>query len=131
MSNMPQLLLSSSLCKDCGVCCFSCEYLDTQGCTNNEYRLQSRCASFPLLFGNPDQMGHENLSGKLNENMISSSNKGWFVFDLSDCILQQNEMMFNTLRWIIEDINNGKDISWYFMKYGENEISITVNNEEN
>lgn len=124
---MSQLLLSSSLCKECGVCCFSCEYLDIHGCTNNEFRLESRCASFPLLFGNPDQMGHNNFSGKLNESIVSSRGKEWFIFDFCDCLLQQNELIFNSLRWIIEDINNGRDISWYFMKYDENELSISVN----
>ena len=128
---MSQLLLSSSLCKECGICCYSCEYLDTQGCTNNEYRLQSRCASFPLLFGFPEKMGHANFSGKLNEGKKSIGKKEWFIFDLSDCLLQQNELLFNTLRWIIEDINNGKDISWYFMRYDENEITIMVNKEQN
>ena len=128
---MSKLLLSSSLCKACGVCCFSCEYLDINGCTNNEFRLQSRCASFPLLFGNPDKMGHTNISGKLNKSTIYSKSKEWFIFDLSDCLLQQNEMIFNTLRWIIEDINNGKDISWFFMKYEQNELSLTVTKSEN
>ena len=128
---MSQLLLSSSLCKDCGICCYSCEYLDSQGCTNNEYRLQSRCASFPLLFGVPEKMGYSNSSGKLNGGTFSTNKKEWFIFDLSECLLQQNELLFNTLRWIIEDINNGKDICWYFMKYDENEISITLSKKEN
>ncbi|MHA2357721.1 MAG: hypothetical protein ACXABK_03000 [Candidatus Heimdallarchaeaceae archaeon] len=59
---MSNLVLSCSLCKDCGHCCYSCEFLDYSiGCTNDEYRLSSRCAAFPLLFGVPEKMGHKNF----------------------------------------------------------------------
>ncbi|MCG3216495.1 MAG: hypothetical protein KAS63_07220 [Candidatus Heimdallarchaeota archaeon] len=123
---MSKLQLSSSLCENCGFCCFSCEYLDNDGCSNHEYRSKSRCASFPLLFGQPTLMGHNDFTGKILEPCRFERNKIWFLFKLDKCLIQQNEILFNSLRWIIEDINNEREINWFFVKYNDKELSILI-----
>ena len=123
---MPKLHLTSSLCKDCGICCYTCEHLDSNiGCTNDEYRLNSRCTSFPLLYGNPEKMGHKNFWNEFHCSEKSESNSKWFIFNHEHCLIQQQDILFNNLRWFVEEINKGNEISFYAIKYQDMELTIT------
>lgn len=122
---MEKLHLTSSLCKDCGICCYNCEYHSDVGCTNEEYRLDSRCTSFPLLYGDPEKMGHTNFWNEFNESSAKDEKSIWFIFNHEYCLIQQQDVLFNNLRWFIEEINKGNDISFYTIKYEDIELTIT------
>lgn len=123
---MPKLHLTSSLCKDCGICCYTCEHLDSNtGCTNDDYRLNSRCTSFPLLYGNPEKMGHINFWNEFHSSNNSESNSKWFIFNHEYCLIQQQDILFNDLRWFVEEINKGNEIRFYAVKYQDIDLTIT------
>jgi len=122
---MKNLFLSYSHCKECGKCCFNCEFLDFKiGCINDEYRMKTRCASFPLIQGNPKKMGHKNLYGILQGELPKKDQKQWFIYHLEDCLILQNEIIFNNLRWIIEDINHNVQLRFFFISYGEENLIV-------
>ena len=122
---MTKLHLTSSLCKECGICCYTCEYLDSDtGCTNHDYRLNSRCTSFPLLYGNPEKMGHMNFWNDFDYQPETEEGK-WFIFNHEFCLIQQQDVLFNNLRWFVEEINKGNAISFYAVKYENVELTIT------
>ncbi len=123
---MKNLFLYYSHCKECGKCCFDCEFLDPKtGCTNDEYRLKSRCASFPLIQGNPKTMGHKNIYDIQNQEIPEEFQKQWFFYDLENCLILQNEIVFNSLRWVIEDINRSKKLRFFVMSYGEENLIVS------
>ena len=122
---MSLLQLTFSLCKECGACCFNCGNLDLQsGCTDDSHRLNTRCASFPVIYGNPKLMGHKNIYGKLSvQDHIEK--EIWFLLNFKDCLLLQKELIFNNLRWILDDLNNGSKIDSFTV--GFEDIYIIVN----
>ncbi|NPD88134.1 MAG: hypothetical protein HGN29_05405 [Asgard group archaeon] len=123
---MPKLHLTSSLCKDCGICCYTCEHHNSKtGCTNDEYRLNSRCTSFPLLYGDSEKMGHMNFWNDFHCSSNSERNSKWFIFNHEHCLIQQHDILFNNLRWLIEEINKGNEINFYVVKYHDIELTIT------
>ena len=125
VATMTQLQLTFSLCKDCGACCFNCDYLDSQsGCTDDSYRLNTRCVSFPVLYGKPNLLGHKNVYGQILNNK-EIEQKIWFLMDFEKCIIQQKELLFNNLRWILEDINNGRNIESFSVSFED--ISLVIN----
>ncbi len=114
-----------SSCKECGACCFDCGLLNKHsGCQNEEYRLNSRCTSFPILYGNPEKMGHNNLWGNL-ESLDRSKDKQWFLLEFDKCLLLQDEKFLHQLRWIIEDINNGQEILGFVVGFDKETLTIT------
>ena len=116
---MSSLNLLCTLCKDCGVCCFSCEFLDPKkGCTNEEYRINSRCSSFPIIFGIPQNMGYDDLSS-LSLEPKNKDQKKWFFYPLDQCLILQNELLFNALRWVLADTNSEKVTDWFFLQIGD------------
>ena len=124
---MKNLLLYYSHCKECGKCCFDCKFLDLKkGCTNDEYRLNTRCASFPLIHGNPNQMGYSNMYDIQRKEKLEKEKKHWFFFDLENCLILQNEIIFNNLRWVIEDINHNRNLRFFTMSFGEENLIITT-----
>lgn len=123
---MNNLFLYYSHCKECGKCCFNCEFLDPKiGCINDEYRLNTRCASFPLIQGDPKQMGHKNLYDFQKEEKSKEMQKQWFIYHLENCLILQNEIIFNNLRWIVEDINRNQKLNFFFMSYGEENLMVS------
>ena len=121
---MTNFLLVFSQCKDCGACCFTCDHLDEEkGCVDDSFRLSSRCASFPVIYGNPVKMGYKTYFGGFT--LVENSNEDiWFIIDFEDCILLQNELIFHSLRWIIDDINSGRKIRSYTLSFEETSLSI-------
>ena len=122
---MSKILLSFNRCGECGKCCFDCEYLDREhGCTNHTFRLSTRCASFPILLGSPSLMGHrdDKPSDRLSNN--DTKEKVWFIYAYPECVLQQDEILFNNLRWILDDINSGHNISFFHVQFEERELSL-------
>ena len=122
---MSRILLSFNRCVDCGKCCFDCEYLDRDyGCTNNTFRLSTRCASFPILLGIPSLMGHRD--NKPSDRIIDkeAKDKIWFIYDYPECVLQQDEILFNNLRWILDDINSEQKITFFHVQIEERELSL-------
>ncbi len=120
---MSRILLSYNHCGDCGKCCFDCEYLDREhGCTNHTFRLSTRCASFPILFGSPSKMGHRD--NKPSDRFTNNETKVWFIYNYPECVLQQDEILFNNLRWILDDINSGQNISFFHVQFEGSELSI-------
>ncbi len=125
MSQISQIHLYFSLCKDCGECCFECGFLDKYtGCSNEDFRVRSRCSSFPIVYGNPESMGHKDLWGNISSTRTDCNNK-WFLIEFEKCLLLQDEVFFHHLRWIIEEINNGKDISGFVVS--SKDAILTVN----
>ena len=122
---MKKLAISYILCKDCGNCCFDCEYLDTEiGCTNHEFRLSTKCAYFPLIYGMPLKMGYRDDS-PIETNSFDSSNKNtWFIYEYPECLIQQNEILMNNLRWVLADINCGKKISFFTVQFEEQHLTL-------
>jgi len=123
---MSNLLLIFSKCKDCGACCFSCDNLDeTIGCVNNTFRLNSRCSSFPVIYGDQIKMGYEtNFHDILN--LEKEENNKWFILNFDECILLQNEFFFHNLRWMLEDINSGREIQSFSVSFGEDQLAVFV-----
>ncbi len=121
---MSNLLLVFSECKDCGACCFSCDHLDEEtGCVDDSCRLSSRCASFPVIYGNPKKMGYR-TSFNLLSNEGELSGDRWFIIDFDKCILLQNELILHNLKWMLEDINSEKEVVSFFVSFGETSLSI-------
>jgi len=117
--------LCFSSCKECGECCFDCGFLNKlSGCQNEEYRLNSRCTSFPILYGNPEKMGHNNLWGNLVP-LTRPKEKQWFLIEFDQCLLLQSEKFFHQLRWILEDINNGREMSGFVVSFDKETLTIT------
>lgn len=122
---MSRLLLSYNRCGACGKCCFDCEYLDRKhGCTNQEFRLSTRCASFPLLFGSPSLMGHADNKPSDRVSNKEIKDKVWFIYVYPECVLQQDEILFNNLRWILDDINYDQKISFFHVQVEDSELSL-------
>lgn len=120
---MSRLFLSYNRCSGCGKCCFDCEYLDREhGCINHTFRLSTRCASFPILFGSPSLMGHRD--NKPSNRISNKEAKVWFIYAYPECVLQQDEILFNSLRWILDDINSGQNISFFHVQFDESELSL-------
>ena len=129
---MSRIFLAYSRCRECGKCCFHCEYLDQEtGCTNHNFRLSSRCASFPLIQGNPTKMGYQynTLSDNCYDEGIDKNI--WFIFEYHECLLQQDEILLNNLRWILDDINDGLELTFYHAQIGDREISLEYTCSEN
>jgi len=123
---MKKLLLYYSHCKECGKCCFECEFLDfKKGCTNEEYRLKTRCASFPIIKANLRQMGHINVWDIQKDETSNEHQDQWFIFDSENCLIQQKEILFNSLRWVVKDINQNKILRFFSMSYGEENLIIS------
>lgn len=121
---MANLLLVFSQCKDCGACCFSCNHLNEEtGCVDDSFRLSSRCASFPVIFGNPKKMGYSTFYSSFS-NLNESNEDRWFIVDFDKCILLQNELFFHNLRWMIEDINSGRKIESFSVSFGEDLLAV-------
>jgi len=124
--NCDFLLLTFNLCKTCGKCCFDCEFLDYKtGCKNEDFRLHSRCASFPLLFGNVEKLGYPTL-----HTITNTKNNSWFIFPLEECILLQDEIIFNNLRWLLSDVNESRKITWFFLQMNERKLELYFDNQE-
>ena len=123
---MSNLLLVYSKCKECGACCFSCGFLDKDsGCVDDSFRLSSRCASFPVIYGNPKEMGYKTyFSVFRTENR--EEQKNWFIVDFEDCIILQDELLLNSLRWMIHDINSGNKLASFMVSFGDNHLSVFI-----
>lgn len=121
---MSSLLLVYSHCKDCGACCFNCDHLNKEtGCSDDSFRLSSRCASFPVIYGDPNRMGYTlNFDNLLD--LDEKSGERWFIIDLYECLLLQHELIFHSLRWMIEEINLRHDIRSIFVSFGEYQLQI-------
>jgi len=121
---MSNLLLVFSQCKDCGACCFSCNHLDEEtGCVDEGFRLSSRCASFPVIYGNPKKMGYK-TSFSYFSNTHELNEDRWFIIDFEECILLQNELIFHNLKWMIDDINSGREMQSFSVSFGENLLAV-------
>ncbi len=124
MSQFSQIHLYFSLCKDCGACCFECGFLDKDsGCSNDDFRVRSRCSSFPIVYGDPESMGHKDLWGNILSSEITDKNK-WFIIEFDKCLLLQNEVFFHNLRWILEKINNGEKITGFVVSSEDATLAI-------
>ncbi len=124
---MPNLLLIFSECKDCGACCFNCGFLDEKtGCVDDSFRLSSRCASFPVIYGNPKKMGHKAIFGNLS-NIAETDRDRWFIIDFEDCTLLHNELILNNLRWFLDDFDNGTNIQSFTVSFGETSLAVYIN----
>ena len=79
MSQYSQIHLYFSECRRCGECCYDCGLLDEEsGCLDNDIRVRSRCSSFPIVYGDPESMGHKDLWGDLLVSDSPEKNK-WFI----------------------------------------------------
>jgi len=119
---MTTLVLESSLCKDCGACCFDCEYLGKDGCSNQEFRKNSRCISFPILFGNAKRMG---LSTLLDYQEKDTEKQEWFIFFYSKCKILSDSRLLNCLRHALRLINSKKH-SFIFFSFMDKTLLIYV-----
>jgi hypothetical protein len=55
----------------------------------------------------------------------SDDNAKWFIFNHEFCLIQQQDVLFNNLRWFVEEINKGNETSFYAVKYEDVELTIT------
>jgi hypothetical protein len=70
-------------------------------------------------------MGHKNFWSEFHSSNNSKNNLKWFIFNHEYCLIQQQDILFNNLRWFIEEINKGNEISFYAVKYQDIELTIT------
>jgi len=123
---MSRLLLTCSKCKECGACCFNCGFLDSKkGCIDDSFRLSSRCASFPVIFGNPKKMGYKTYFKSFG-NDLKEDEQCWFIIDFEECFILQDELLLHDLRWMIEDINSGRGAVSFFVSFGDNQLSVFI-----
>ncbi len=111
--NNKRLILESSICSEGGECCFDCSYLGPNGCTNLEFRMNSRCISFPVIYGNPTMMGHKDLLSIEDEVHITKKEtikqkEKWFILLFTRCKLLQDEHLNLCLRQSLRLLNEGK-----------------------
>lgn len=118
------LLLESSLCKKCGACCFSCGNLGKQGCMDDTYRLASRCASFPLLYGKPRETGYLEIEAIKG---YRERNKRWFISTFEECAILHNERLYQALRWAVFDLQKNGKIMFFHMGFEKNTLSLFKN----
>ncbi len=118
------ILLESSLCKDCGSCCFNCGNLGQNGCVDDEYRLNSRCASFPILYGTPKEMGYHDIEA-IEEDL--EGRKRWFISTFNQCAILNNERLYQYLRWVMFDLQkNGKKLMFFHAGFEKNTLSLFI-----
>jgi hypothetical protein len=70
-------------------------------------------------------MGHINFWNEFHSTSESKDVSRWFIFNHEHCLIQQQDVLFNNLRWFIEEVNSGNDISFYAVKYEDIELTIT------
>ena len=116
---MKRLVLKSSLCKDCGVCCYTCSYLGPNGCTNTEFLENSRCISFPILYGNPEDLGYKDLLTP-----VTSKSKYWFIVFEPKCLLLQHEKIANSLRQTLKMVNDEENFRIAYFQFGEENLLV-------
>ena len=125
---MSTLYLKSSLCKNCGYCCFDCSFLGDNGCTDLEYSSKTRCGSFPIIFGNSSRMGYNNLYELSDPDLHENPNKiKSFILEYPKCHLFQKERIFNVLRWFVNDINKSDKKVQFFVSFNTDNLYIEYN----
>jgi hypothetical protein len=50
----------------------------------------------------------------------------WFIIDFEECTLLQNELFFHSLRWIIDDLNNERDVRSFTLSIGDTSLSVFI-----
>jgi hypothetical protein len=70
-------------------------------------------------------MGHINLWNDFHESSDSEGDSKWFIFNHEHCLIQREDVLFNNLRWFVEEINRGKEINFYVIRYQDIELTIT------
>ncbi len=98
-------------------------------CVDQNFRLNSRCATFPLLFGVPEIMGYENSKDRKEKK--PTFKKQWFIYYLSGCHIVENELFLQFLRWIVEELNSYSKKRFFFSTFGEEYLAIYLNNNKN
>lgn len=67
-------------------------------------------------------MGHRD--NKPSNRISNKETKVWFIYAYPECVLQQDEILFNSLRWILDDINSGQNISFFHVQFEGSELSL-------
>lgn len=117
---MKKLVLKSSLCKKCGACCYTCGYLGSNGCTHPSFLKNSRCVSYPVLYGNPPKMGYKDLLTPANDKQ-----EYWFIAFEEKCLMLQHEQLRNSLKRALEMVNDGKSFSTVFFQFEDGDLLIS------
>ncbi|MHA1398444.1 MAG: hypothetical protein ACTSSF_12195, partial [Candidatus Heimdallarchaeaceae archaeon] len=62
--------------------------------------------------------------------ITNTKNNSWFIFPLEECILLQDEIIFNNLRWLLSDVNESRKITWFFLQMNERKLELYFDNQE-